>query len=173
VRDKIESWIDPATGQPLFYKKKQREGKTERDIEVHFDWATGSATYTKNGATFEPQPITDQTRDPLSLIVAIASTTFKEGESHALAATDGKRLVYVDVLRQADQKLNLKAGQFNAQHLEVATNELQGVFEKSPDASIELWLSQETPALPLKMKSEVAVGSFYGKLREFSVQGYQ
>ncbi|MDP4611777.1 MAG: DUF3108 domain-containing protein [Opitutales bacterium] len=170
VRDKIETWIEPSTGRPLLYKKEQREGKTERDIEVVFDWESMTASYTKNGETYDPLPITLETRDPLSLIVAIAGTKFTKDKTHSLAATDGKRLVSIDILRKKDRKLKLEAGKFTAQHFEVATNELQGVFEKSPDASIELWLSQDTPALPLKMKSEVAVGSFYGILRSYSVK---
>ena len=32
VRDKIESWVDMDTGRPVFYKKKQREGKTKETL---------------------------------------------------------------------------------------------------------------------------------------------
>ncbi|MEM7790857.1 MAG: DUF3108 domain-containing protein, partial [Verrucomicrobiota bacterium] len=37
VRDVIEAWIDPETGRPILYLKKQREGKTNRDVRVEFD----------------------------------------------------------------------------------------------------------------------------------------
>ena len=173
VRDKVESWIEPNTGRPLLYKKEQREGKTERDIEVAFNWDNMTALYSKNGKLYDPLPINFETRDPLSLIVSIVGTHFTIDETQSLSATDGNRLVSIDILRKKDKKLKLKAGQFTAQSFEIATNELQGVFEKSPNASIELWLNQDSPAFPLKMKSKVVVGSFYGSLRAYSVKAQQ
>jgi hypothetical protein len=171
VRDRIESWIDPLTGRPIFYKKKQREGKTKRDIEVCFNWDSMTAIYTRNGKVNDPITITKDTFDPLSLITEITRASFVEFETRSQATTDGKKLVYIDATRKSDKRLKIKAGKFDAQQIEVATNELQGVFEKSPDASIELWLSQHKPAIPLKMRSEVSVGSFYGELREAIYQG--
>ncbi len=171
VRDRIETWMEPGTNRPLLYRKKQREGKTKRDIEVCFDWDALTATHTRNGRTEAPVAISPGTQDPLSLVVAIAGSRFAEGSARALAATDGKRHVQIEIIRGQDRKIATRAGHFDAQHMEVATRELQGVFEKSPDASIELWLSRGPPSFPLKMKSEVVVGSFHGELREGVILG--
>ncbi len=171
VRDRIESWMDPDTGRPLLYKKKQREGSTNRDVAISFDWDTMTATETRNDKVYAPIAITEDTFDPLSLINEITQVAFVESETRSQAATDGKKLVYIDATHKGDGRLKIKAGKFEAQQIEVATNELQGVFEKSPDASIDLWLSQDSPAIPLKLKSEVSVGSFYGELREAIYQG--
>lgn len=171
VRDRIESWIDPSTGLPSFYKKKQREGKTKRDIEISFDWANLAATYTRNGETELPLEIIEKTYDPLSLLTAIAKHDFATAPEFNQATTDGKKLFQIQAAREKTKTIKVKAGTFTAHEVDVATKELEGVFEKSPDASIQLWLSQDTPAIPLKMKSEVAVGSFYGELRKGIFQG--
>jgi len=173
VRDRIESWVDTETGRPILYKKKQREGKTKRDIELHFDWDQQLVRYIRDGVERDPVSITEATYDPLSLILAIANTRFIEGTTTVFDTCDGKKLVYIEIVREKDRKLKTRAGRFEAQHLNVATRELEGAFEKSPDASIEIWLSRETPAIPLKMKSEVIVGSFYGELIKANYAGTQ
>ncbi|MGJ8640604.1 MAG: DUF3108 domain-containing protein [Opitutaceae bacterium] len=171
VRDKIESWIDPVTGQPVFYKKKQREGKTKRDVEVDFDWQNMKATCTKNDRVYEPIELVADTFDPLSLLTRITQNDYSENKQTKQATTDGKKLIYIQTSLKDTKKLKVKAGKFEAHRVEVATKELEGVFEKSDDASIEIWLSQDTPAIPLKMKSKVAVGSFYGELRSGVYRG--
>jgi hypothetical protein len=40
-----------------------------------------------------------------------------------------------------------------------------GVFEKSPDAKLQLWVSADYRRLPVKLKSKVIVGSFTGELQ--------
>jgi len=171
VRDRIESWIDPLTERPSVYKKKQREGKTKRDIELGFDWENLEATYTRNGKVYAPMPITEHTFDPLSLITRLAQNDFSLNNQFKQATTDGKEVVYILASLKESTKIKVKAGRFEAYRIEVATNELEGVFEKTPDAAIEIWLSKDAPAIPLKMKSEVAVGSFYGELRGGTYQG--
>lgn len=171
VRDHLESYLDPETGLPVFYKKKQREGKTSRDIEIRFDHATLTAEYTKNGKTYDPIRINEQTYDPLSLITALALNNFQKVPTFEQATTDGKDLIFIKTWLQQTDTVKTKAGKFSALKLKVATNELEGVFEKSPDAAIEIWLSQDMPAIPLKMRSEVSVGSFYGELISGSYKG--
>ncbi|MEM1223031.1 MAG: DUF3108 domain-containing protein [Verrucomicrobiota bacterium] len=164
VRDVIEAWIDPETGRPILYLKEQREGKTNRDVRVEFDWESMTATYSNKGVAKEPVTITEETMDPLSLINALAAKPFENSELRAHVATDGKKVVQIEAKQIKKERFKVSAGRFKADRIEVSTKELKGVFEKSPDASIFLWLSQEVPAIPLKMKSKVAVGSFHGQL---------
>ena len=171
VRDRIESWMDPDSGRPQRYVKIQREGKTKRDVLVEFDWEAMTATYSDRGVAREPVTITEDTFDPLSLITALARHSFAEIAQLSQATTDGKKLVYIEATLKERERLNLRSGKYDAYQIDVATNELKGVFEKSPDASIEVWFSDDQPAIPLKMRSEVAVGSFHGELREGTYQG--
>lgn len=167
VRDVIETWIDPITYRPQLYKKKQREGKTERDVVVTYDWDNNTATYSNRGVAKEPVNITDDTFDPLSMLVFLASQKYSTDTKINQAVTDGKKLVFIEASLKEKDSIKLDTGRYTANRLEVATNELSGVFEKSPDASIEVWFDSQQPAIPLKMKSKVAVGSFYGELTEF------
>jgi len=164
VRDRIETWVDPVSGRPIYYKKKQREGKTKRDIEVYFDWEEGTATYVKNGKQREPIPITWPTHNPLSLIIAISGSEFDLNNPKTFRTTDGKEVVPIEVSLIKKERIKTSTGKLDALRLDVATKELEGVFEKSPDASIQIWLNNSGRKYPIKMKSEVIVGSFHGEL---------
>jgi len=39
-----------------------------------------------------------------------------------------------------------------------------GVFEKSKDAKIELWITADKRRIPVRLRSKVIVGSFVGEL---------
>ncbi len=50
---------------------------------------------------------------------------------------------------------------------EYQVNELKhigGVFEKSKNAEIKVWVTADTRRIPVKIKSKVVVGSFIGEL---------
>jgi hypothetical protein len=172
VRDHIQSWIDPSNGRSIHYKKKQHEGRTRRDIEVDFDWTQHTATYRDHGHARDAISIHPDTMDPLALITALARHSFADSPQFSQATTDGKKLVVIDAwLQQQHASLKTKAGRLDAYSVEVSTKTLRGVFEKSPDARIEIWFSHDQPAIPLKLKSKVSVGSFHGELREGCYQG--
>ena len=153
-------------GTPGLLQKETARGKDQGDIELHFDWDEMVASYFRDGTERDPIELNERTYDPLSLILAISATAFADGKSHAFATSDGKEVVEIEVTHKRDRRIKTRAGRFETHHLDVATKELEGFFEKSPDASIELWLSKDAPTVPLKMKSEVVVGSFHGQLIE-------
>jgi hypothetical protein len=39
-----------------------------------------------------------------------------------------------------------------------------GVFKKSKDAKLKIWVTADSRRIPVKIKSKVAVGSFVGEL---------
>jgi hypothetical protein len=53
---------------------------------------------------------------------------------------------------------------YEAYLLKPEMRHIGGVFEKSKDAEIELWVSADKRRVPLRIKSKVIVGSFVGEL---------
>ena len=47
-----------------------------------------------------------------------------------------------------------------------ATKDLRGVFEKTKDSKIDIWVSADGRYVPLRLKSKVIVGSFIGELEK-------
>ena len=164
VRDRIDAWADSAMHRSLLYRKKQHEGSTRRDITVTFDWGEMTAQYINHGEVREPIPITTGPFDPLSIFYWSRSADLVAGGRIQRSVTDGKKHVMgvADVIRR--ETVTVPAGTFDTFLIEPDLAHVGGVFEKSPDAKVQLWVSADYRRLPVKLKSKVIVGSFSGEL---------
>ncbi len=164
VRDRIDAWADSAMRQSLLYRKKQHEGRTRRDITVSFDWEDMTVQYTNADEVREPISISAGTFDPLSIFFWSRSANLVVGGRIQRPVTDGKKHVMgvADVVRR--ETVTVSAGTFDTFLIEPDLTHVGGVFEKSPDAKIQLWVSADYRRLPVKLKSKVIVGSFSGEL---------
>jgi hypothetical protein len=164
VRDRIDAWSDAAMSRSLLYRKKQHEGSTRRDITVSFDWEEMTAQYVNQGKALDPIPIAVGTFDPLSVFFWFRSADLVVGGRIQRMVTDGKKKVLgvANVVRR--ERVSVPAGTFETLLIEPDLEHVGGVFEKSPDAKIQLWVSADLRRLPVKLKSEVVVGSFSGEL---------
>ena len=164
VRDRIDAWADTAMQRSLLYRKKQHEGSTRRDIIVSFDWEDMTVQYINQSKVREPIPITAGTFDPLSIFYWSRSANLVAGGRIQRSVTDGKKHVMgvADVVRR--ETVKVPAGTFDTFLIEPDLAHVGGVFEKSPDAKVQLWVSADHRRLPVKLKSKVIVGSFSGEL---------
>lgn len=171
VRDRIDAWADSGMRQSLLYRKKQHEGSTRRDITVSFDWEDMTVQYTNHGEAWEPIPITAGTFDPLSIFYWSRTADLVDGGRMQRSVTDGKKHVMgvADVVRR--ETVTVPAGTFDTFLIEPDLAHVGGVFEKSPDAKIQLWVSADHRRLPVKLKSQVIVGSFSGELVSVTESG--
>ena len=167
VRDKIDSYTDLKLQNTLHYKQTQREGKTERDIVVRFDRENQIAHYTNYGKPLkgrDPLKIRDGILDPLSIMYALRAGKPEVGDLVKLPATDGKKIIEVEVGVLKREEIKVPAGKFPSIVLAPATKDLRGVFEKTKNSKIEIWVSDDGHYYPLRVKSKVIVGSFIGEL---------
>ena len=164
VRDRIDSWSDDAMQRSLLYRKKQHEGRTRRDITVSFDWNAMTAQYVNRNKAREPIAITAGTFDPLSIFYWSRSVDLAVGGQLRHPVTDGKKHVLgiANVVKR--EKIRVPAGTFDTFLIEPDLRHVGGVFEKSPDAKLQLWVSADRRRLPVRIKSKVIVGSFSGEL---------
>ncbi|MBW2248570.1 MAG: DUF3108 domain-containing protein, partial [Deltaproteobacteria bacterium] len=66
VRDRIDAYTDIEMTHTILYKKKQREGKTKRDVVVNFNWDNNKAQYSTLKNVREPIDVLKGSFDPLS-----------------------------------------------------------------------------------------------------------
>ena len=69
------------------------------------------------------------------------------------------------------QDITTEIGEFQSQVIDIDPQGLRGVFKKSPDANVILYLNDQSPAIPLKLKSKVRFGSFHAILSGGMYQG--
>lgn len=171
VRDRIDSYTDTNLSRTLLYKKKQREGRTKKDITVHFDWENNQVQYTNKNKTNPPVPVEAGSFDPLAVFYYSRIIDLSAQSELQCPVTDGKKCITgrAKVIRR--EKIRVDAGEFDVYLLEPELKHIKGVFEKSKDAKIRLWVTADDRHIPVKIQSKVAVGSFIGELVSAKIPG--
>ncbi len=166
VRDRIDAYAGGAMEGSTLYKKKQREGRHERDIVVTFDREGGYAQYSNFGKEDEPIEIEPRTFDPLSVFYAFRMMPIEENSRVELYVSDGRTLQLGEGRVGGRETVRVPAGEFDAVLVEPDMRDVGGVFEESDDATLRIWISDDERRIPVRLSSKVAVGSFYADLIE-------
>ncbi len=168
VRDRIDAYTDIHMTHSVYYKKKQQEGRHKRDIFVAFDWKKSEAQYSNFGKKLKPIALIPGTFDPLSIFYY--SRLFNPQKTHLIKrpVTDGKKCIIGvgRIIRR--ETISLKTGKYDAYLIEPEMKHIGGVFKKSKNAKIKLWITADKRRIPIKIKSKVTVGSFIGELIDAS-----
>jgi hypothetical protein len=164
VRDRIDAYADIGMNRSLLFKKKQREGRSKKDILVSFDWEKKQARYSNFNKKREPITIKEGTFDPLSAFYFTRLFDWESKTEVARPVTDGKKNIIGKARRVRRETIDVPAGTFDTWLIEPDIEHVGGVFEKSRNAKIELWITADDRHIPVKLKSKVVVGSFTGEL---------
>jgi hypothetical protein len=164
VRDRFDAFCDVAMNRSLYYKKNQREGRSKRDVVIDFDWENNLAQYSNYGKPLAPISILPGTFDPLSAFYFSRVFDWDNQKIMERPVTDGKKLIMGKGRLQKKEKITVPAGTFDTFLFEPDVEDAGGVFEKSKDAKIEIWVTADHRKIPVRLKSKVVVGSFVGEL---------
>lgn len=164
VRDRIDAYADKGMNRSLFYKKKQREGRSKRNIEVSFDWSKMQAQYSNFGKKSPPVSLKPETFDPLSAFYFTRLFNWEHGKEIQRPVTDGKKNIMGRARLVKRETIQTPAGIFDAYLYEPDIEHIGGVFEKSPNAKIRLWVTADDRRVPIRLESKVIVGSFVAEL---------
>lgn len=168
VRDQVDAYVAPDLSRALRYEKRQREGSYKRDITVRFFWDRSRAQYSNqvNGPK-DPIIILPGTLDPLSVFFGFRLADIKEGAAYTAPVTDGVKCVIGSATVVGRETVSVPAGDFDAYVVEPELRHIGGVFRKSRDARIRVWVTADDRRMPVMVSSKVAVGRFYAVLTGF------
>jgi len=164
VREKVDSYVDLDMTHSLFYTKNQKEGSHKREVYVDFDWVKNEATYSKYGKKRKPISILPGSFDPLAVFYYSRLFKLQENSEIAIPITDGKKSVMGIGRVIKRETLKLSSGTYDTFLIEPDLKHIGGVFKKSKDAKIKLWLTADRRRIPVKIMSKVVIGSFTGEL---------
>lgn len=164
VRNRIESFTDPSLDHSVLYLKNQREGRHERDIVVRFDWHRKTAVYTNFGNPRDPVGLLPGAFDPLGAFFFVRTARLEPGAVIQRPITDGKKCVLGRVRVIGRETIRVNGRDYDTYRLDPDLRHVGGVFSKSRNARIDLWVSADHRRVPVRIKSRVAVGSFVGEL---------
>ena len=168
VRNTTRSWMSLDMARTVHYEAIQREGDRERDVIVEFGPDGTSAQYRNllNNDARAPIPIIPGTWDPMGITYFVRSLPLAVGETYIIPTTTGKELFLTEVrvAKMTSRKFKISKQKQDAYLLMPNIKDLGGVFRKSEDSSVRMWISADERQIPLRMESEVAVGSFWAEL---------
>jgi len=164
VRSRIDAYTDAGMNRSLLYKKKQEEGRHKRDVTVDFDWEKNETTYTKSGSKGEPVSLLPGSFDPLAAFYHIRCFELKKGMKIRCNVADGKKSIKGTASVLKKEKIKSGDKKYNAFLVEPDLKDAGGIFKKSKNAKLHIWLSDDKTRMPVKIKSKVVIGNFTGEL---------
>jgi len=158
IRDHVEGFSDKAMDHSFFYRKIQ-SGREKKQIEVAFDWNRNTATYSNFGGKRDALPIPLSTLDPLSAFYKMRMLDFEAIKDLSFSITDGKKqfIQKGEVLKK--ETIYLSSGTWETYLLVPEVNNFSGVFEKSKDPSVNMWVTADHRRIPVRITVKVFIGS--------------
>jgi Protein of unknown function (DUF3108) len=163
VRDRIDAFASIDMTRTIRYYKKQHEGDVHHNVEVRFDWDKDIAHY-KDGQSVSAIEILPGTFDPLSVFYYSRVADFGADGRIRCPVSDGKKCVIGQARIIKKETIKVLCGWYDTYLIEPDLKHVGGVFKKSKDAKIKIWVTADERRMPVKIASKVAVGSFVGEL---------
>jgi hypothetical protein len=163
VRDRIDAFTDVEMTHSLLYEEK-KEGKRKKNVVVNFNWEKQEAEYSNFGEKRKPISLMPGSFDPLSVFYAFRLHELEENKELRVPVTDGKKCVIGKAKILKREKVKVASGTYDTYLVVPDLEHIGGVFAKTEDAKIEIWVTADTRKIPVKIKSKVVVGSFVGEL---------
>lgn len=167
VRNRTKTWIAEDFSQTIHYENSQHEGSRHREVIVVFDWEHDTVQYsnTVSNDVREPVKILPGTFDPLGITFYVGSLSLEIGKTLTLPSTNGKEFFLSKVAVTGRETRKFEIGKRESIILQPSIKDLGGVFRKRENSSIKFWFTADGSGIPLRMESEVAVGSFWAELQ--------
>ncbi len=183
-RSRIDAYADVGMTGSILYRKKVEVRKKIKEVVVNFDWDKNVAqyhrvkkefiTYSKDPEEKKPKArirtenalisILPGSFDPLSAFYYSRLIQLNENTSFQRPVTDGEKCVIGYAKVKKREKIKMSSGMYDTYLIEPDMKHIEGVFEKSKNAKIKLWVTADKRRIPVKLKSKVVVGSFTGEL---------
>ncbi len=163
-RSRVDAYTDIEMTHSILYKKKQRVRNKTKDIVVNFNWDKNKVRYSISKKKRKPIDILPGSFDPFS---AFYYTRLFDPNKNAIIkrpVTDGKKCVVGKASVIKRETIEVAGKTYDTYLIEPDLKHVGGVFEKSKDAKIQLWVTADKRRIPVQIKSKVVVGSFVGEL---------
>lgn len=162
---KADTLVDAFTLLPQRGSLFSQEGKRSRLKTTQFNQPSGTANYEIKTATLVQQPVKIQpsTHDALSALIALRTTTLQAGSRITLPLSDSGRQYKVLCTVEERETVKTSALTAPAWRLGVKIVDDRG---QSPGRGLYIWVSDDARRVPMKVKAELAVGSFVLELTQ-------
>lgn len=168
VRDINLSWLDARNFYSLGYSQSLREGNYRRDEWVTFDYKTN--TYKgelskKSGTRAIAGTLTKPVLDMLTSLYFVRSQNLRNGQDVIFDIINREEQYPLVVKIVGRETIKTPAGKFKCVVVEPQFRG-EGIFV-SKGKNLRVWLTDDDRKMPIKMKTEVFIGSVSAELLEY------
>ena len=164
VRDRIESFADINLTHSLLYKKSHNNGKSTKNDTVEFDWKNKEAKCIDMGNEEDSIQINENTFDPLSVFYAFRIGQPNSNNEIITTVTDGRKIIKSTGKILKKQKIRVAGKTYNTILVQPEIEGVSGVFKKTKNSKLKIWVTDDEKRIPVRIKSRVTVGSFVADL---------
>jgi len=166
IRDVMEGFVFTDFSGSLLYKHTAT-GKEKKEIRVEFSREKKTAIYSNFGDKLNPIEIAENTFDPVSSFFRMRTLNFDVGNSLTFPVSDGKKtfLQRGEVVKK--EKISTPFGPLDTFLIVPSAANLSGVFEKSKNPRIRVWITADEQRIPVRIQVKVVVGSIIFDLVSF------
>jgi hypothetical protein len=170
IRDRIDAYTDVGMTRSILYMKQQ-EGRKKQTITVNFNWERQEVQYSNLVEKRMPVPIFPGTFDPLSIFYAFRLQELTENQEIERPVSDGNKCVVGRARVIRKEKIQAGKGWYDTYLVEPDLKDIGGVFAKSKDARLQIWVTADHLRIPVMIRSKVIVGHFVAELISFEKGG--
>ncbi len=167
VRDKFSSQAARDLSRSFLFTKLQKEGRTRRDVAVHFDWEKKEVVYSNFGEKKRPVALIPGALDPLAAVYFVRSRKLESMAELRVPVTDGKKCIVGVAKVRGKQTVDIGSGVYETFLLEANTENVGGMFEKTENKEFRVWITADERRIPVKLETSVSVGSVSAELISF------
>ena len=168
VRDVNYSWIDAENFYSLGYTQSVREGNYKRDEWLTFDYDSKvyyGEVQKKEAPRVLSGPLSERVLDMLSSLYFVRAQTLTKGQDIIFDIINREKQYPLIVKVLGKETVKTAAGKFDCIVVEPQFRG-EGIFV-SKGKSLKVWLTDDEYKMPVKMKTEVFIGSVSAELLEY------
>jgi hypothetical protein len=159
VRDELDSIVTRDNFSTVYFRKRLKEGKRNKDEITVVDPVRGIASR-KGKDTPVPTPVFD----PLSIIFYLRTLDLAVGRTYRLPVYADGKLYTLEAQVTGGERIETDFGTFDA-FVVVPKSKVGGIF-RDEDNKLTIWYSADGRHLPLRIRSEVKFGTITATLRK-------
>lgn len=168
VRDTVVSLIETSLKRSQYYRKEQQEGSFSRDDELIIDYQKEEAVLNRDGKLKNSLKIQrkDDLLDPYGVLYYVRGLDLHVGDQISARVTDGISVYQMQIKVLKRERVKSWIGYFDCLKVEPKMQKIEGVFNKKLNAKLYVWLTDDDRKIPVKMQSEIFLGSIQGLLKD-------
>ncbi len=172
MRDRMDAVVDAGSFLPRAFYVRMSAPRERTDLTVRFDHRrrVAHATWVKNGRAKEREIPFRRANDPVTVLYLLESLR-QPGDRATFEVVNGKANYFVGLKVVGRERVQVRAGVFDTLVIEPTLDRLDKPNYKPKFKKMTIWVTEGETRIPVKMRSEVFIGSVSGELVEITPRG--